>query len=78
MVEKFGNRLIEIYPEVRQVNTSPDYIMSLYTFAIVACCARFTTMTPEEIEESGEPFFPREMFAAMVKVVRQVICTAPI
>jgi hypothetical protein len=74
MVERFGKRLLEIYPEVRQINTSPDYIMSLYTFAMAGCTGQFATMTPEEIGENGEPFFPREMLAAMIKAGREVIC----
>ena len=76
-VERFGKRLIEIYPEVREINTSPDYIMGLYTFAMTSCTAQFAKMTPEEIGMNGEPFFPREMLAAMVKAGREVICPRP-
>ena len=74
MVERFRKRLIEIYPEVRQINTSSDYIMSLYTFAMTSCTGHFTKMTPEEIGKNGEPFFPREMLAAMVTAGREVMC----
>jgi hypothetical protein len=73
-VDKFTKRLLEIYPEVRQINTSPDYIMGLYTFAMGACTRQFASMTPEEIGESGEPFFPKEMGAAIAKAGREVIC----
>lgn len=76
MVEKFGELLIEAYPEVREINTSPDYIMGLYMFAMAGCTVPFAKMTPEEIGLSGEPFFPREMLAAMVKSARAVICPA--
>ncbi len=57
MVEKFGKRLLEIYPEVRQINTSPDYIMGLYTFAMGACTVKFAKMTPEESERAANPSF---------------------
>lgn len=74
MVERFGKRLIEIYPEVQKINTSPDYMMSLYSFSMTGCTGHFATMTPEEIGANGEPFFPKEMLAAMVKAGREVIC----
>jgi hypothetical protein len=77
MVERFGKRLFEIYPEVRKINTSPDYIMSLYTFAMASCTGHFAKMTPEEIGVNGEPFFPREMLAAMVKAGREIMCPEP-
>lgn len=74
MVDRFGERLMAIYPEVRQIDTSPDYIMGLYTYAMAGCTGHFAKMTPEEIGENGEPFFPREMLAAMIKAGREVIC----
>lgn len=77
MVEKFGKRLLEIYPELRQINTGPDYIMGLYVFAMTGCTGQFAKMTPEEIGRNGEPFFPKEMLAAMIKVGREVICPGP-
>lgn len=61
MVDRFGKRLVAICPEVRQIDTSPDYIMGLYTYAMAGCSGHFAKMTPEEIGESGEPFFPTEM-----------------
>ena len=78
MVDRFGRRLLELYPGVRQINTSPDYIMGLYIYAMASCSGHFATMTPEEIGENGEPFFPREMLAAMVKAGREVICPRPL
>lgn len=74
MVDRFGTRLLELYPEVQQINTSADYIMGLYVYAMAACSGHFAEMTPEEIGENGEPFFPKEMLAAMIKVGREVIC----
>lgn len=74
MVERFGERLTTLYPEIRQINTSPDYIMGLYTFAMTSCTGHFTTMTPEEIGKGGEPFFPADMLSAMVTAGREVIC----
>ena len=76
MVEKFGKLLLESYPAVREINTSPDYIMGLYMFAMEGCTAHFAKMTPEEIGLGGEPFFPREMLAAMVRAGRTVMCPA--
>lgn len=74
MVERFGLRLMEIYPEVRRINTSHDYIMGLYIFAMGACTVHFAKMSPEEIGQSGEPFFPRAMGAAIAQAGREVIC----
>lgn len=74
MVDRFGKRLVEIYPKVEQINTSPDYLMGLYTFAMTSCTGQFARMTPEEIGVNGEPFFPRDMLAAMVRAGREVIC----
>ena len=74
MVDKFGTRLLELYPEVQQINTSADYIMGLYVYAMAGCSGHFAKMTPEEIGENGEPFFPKEMLAAMIKAGREVIC----
>ena len=76
MVEKFGKLLLESYPEVREINTSPDYIMGLYIFAMAGCTDPFAKMMPEEIGLGGEPFFPRKMLAAMVRAGRAVMCPA--
>ena len=73
-VESFGKRLFEIYPEVQQIDTSPDYIRGLYTFAMTSCTGHFAKMTPQEIGVNGEPFFPRDMLAAMVTAGREVMC----
>jgi hypothetical protein len=77
MVEKFGKRLLQLYPEVEKINTSPDYIMNLYTFAMTSCTGQFATMTPDEIGKNSEPFFPKEMMAAMVKAGREILCPEP-
>lgn len=77
MVARFEKRLLEFYPEVRKINTSPDYILGLYTFAMAGCRGQFATMTPEEIGVNGEPFFPRAMLAAMVRAGREVMCPLP-
>ena len=77
MVQRFGKRLLEIYPEVRQINTSPDYIMGLYIFAMTGCTGQFAKMTPEEIGKHGEPFFPKEMLTAMIKAGREIFCPGP-
>jgi hypothetical protein len=77
MVDRFGKRLLELYPPVLQINTSPDYIMGLYTFAMAGCSGHFATMTPQQIGEGGEPFFPRDMLAAMITAAREVICPEP-
>ena len=74
MVDRFGRRVIELYPDLRQINTSPDYIKNLYVFAMAGCQGHFAQMTPEEIGRSGEPFFPWEMGAAMAQAAREVIC----
>lgn len=74
MVERFGKRLVELYPQVRQINTSPDYIMGLYSFAMAGCTGHFATMTPQEIGKNGEPFFPADMLAAMITAGREVMC----
>ncbi|MEO6280307.1 hypothetical protein [Roseateles sp.] len=76
MVEKFAKLLIDSYPEVRKINTSPDYLMGLYVFAMAGCTGHFAKMTPEEIGVGGEPFFPREMLAAMIRSGRAVMCPA--
>ena len=78
MVDRFGTRLLELYPGVRQINTSPDYIIGLYIYAMASCSGHFATMTPEEIGENGEPFFPRKMLAAMIIAGREVICSRPL
>jgi hypothetical protein len=74
MVEGFGKRLLKLYPELRNINTDPDYIMGLYTFAMASCTGQFAKMTPEEIGANGEPFFPKEMGAAIAKAGREVLC----
>jgi hypothetical protein len=61
MVDRFARRVIEIYPEVKQINTSADYMKGLYVFAMGGCTGHFRKMTPEEIGKSGEPFFPSEI-----------------
>lgn len=76
MVERFGNRVKELYPEVQQINTSPDYMMGLYTFAMNSCLEHFAMMTPAGIGANGEPFFPKKMRAAMVTAGREIICPA--
>jgi hypothetical protein len=77
MLERFTKRLLELYPQVREINTSPDYIMSLYVFAMSSCTGHFASMTPQEIGVNGEPFFPKEMLAAMVTAGREVMCPQP-
>jgi hypothetical protein len=74
MLERFTKRLLELHPQVREINTSPDYIMNLYIFAMTSCTGQFARMTPEEIGVNSEPFFPKEMMAAMVKAGREVMC----
>ena len=74
LVERFSQRLLALYPEIRTINTSPDYLMGLYTFAMTACNPKFAAVTPEQIGEGSEPFFPRAMAAAMAKAAREVIC----
>ena len=76
-VARFGKRLIELYPEVQQISTSPDYISGLYAFAVTSCTGHFASMTPQEIGVNGEPFFPRDMLAAMVTAGREVMCPGP-
>ena len=74
-VDRFAQRVIEIYPDVKQINTSADYMMKgLYVFAMGGCSGHFRQMTPEEIGKNGEPFFPWEMGAAMATAAREVIC----
>lgn len=74
MVRRFSKRLIELYPEVREINTSPDYLMGLYGFAMPSCTGHFASMTPQAIGEGSEPFFPAKMMAAMVQAGREVMC----
>jgi len=74
MVKRFEKRLIELYPDVQQINTSSDYMMGLYTFAMSSCTGQFASMTPEEIGANGEPFFPKDMLAAMVTAGREEMC----
>ncbi len=75
-VARFSKRLMALYPGVRDINTSPDYIMGLYGFAMAGCTGHFAQMTPEDIGVNGEPFFPKEMLAAMITVGREVNCPA--
>ena len=77
MVARFTKRLIDLYPDVQQINTSPDYMMGLYTFAMSSCTGQFASMTPEEIGANGEPFFPKDMLAAMVTAGREEMCPGP-
>ncbi len=77
MLERFTKSLLALYPQVREINTSPDYIMNLYIFSMTSCTGHFAKMTPEEIGVNGEPFFPKEMLAAMVKAGREVMCPVP-
>lgn len=76
MVEQFSKRVIDLYPGLHQINTSPDYLMNLYVFAMAGCIGRFASLSPEQIGEASEPFFPKEMAAAMARVAREVICPA--
>jgi hypothetical protein len=52
--------------------------MGLYTFAMAACSPKFSALTPEQIGEGSEPFFPRPMAAAMTQAAREVICPTAI
>ena len=54
------------------------YSCTFETFAMSSCTRQFAKMTPEEIGVNREPFFPREMLAAMVRVGREVICPSGI
>jgi hypothetical protein len=77
LVEKFSKRFIALYPEVTTINTSPDYLMGLYTFAITACTPKFAGMSPEQLGVGSEPFFPKAMTVAMVRAAREVVCPPP-
>jgi hypothetical protein len=74
MIEKFGNRLTQLYPDVRQMNLSPEYTKNLYVMAMADCDEPFIRMTPEQIGKNGEPFFPWQMGAAMAQAAREIIC----
>jgi hypothetical protein len=76
-VARFEKRLIALYPEVLEINSSHDYLMGLYIFAMSSCTGHFADMSPEAIGDSGEPFFPRKMMAAMVRAGREVMCPLP-
>ena len=76
-VARFEKRFIALYPEVLEINSSPDYLMGLYVFAMSSCTGHFAAMTPEAIGEGGEPFFPRKMLTAMVRAGREVMCPQP-
>jgi hypothetical protein len=78
MVAAFNRRLLELYPAVARINTDPDYMLGLYSFAMAGCRGQFATMTPEEIGLGGEPFFPKEMLAAMIRAGREVMCPEPV
>lgn len=78
MVATFTSRLLELYPAVARINTDPDYMLGLYNFAMEGCRGQFATMTPEEIGLGGEPFFPKEMLAAMIRAGREVMCPDPV
>ena len=76
-VARFEKRLIALYPEVSEINSTHDYLMGLYLFSMSSCTGHFADMSPESIGESGEPFFPRKMMAAMVRAGREVMCPPP-
>ncbi|MBY0439107.1 MAG: hypothetical protein K2W80_13030 [Burkholderiales bacterium] len=78
MVAAFTSRLLELYPAVARINTDPDYMLGLYSFAMAGCRGQFATMTPEAIGLGGEPFFPKEMLAAMIRAGREVMCPEPV
>ena len=46
----------------------------MYLFAIDACEERSLPMTPEQLGETVEPFFSREMYAAMARAAREIVC----
>ena len=75
ILDKFANRLTQLYPEVQQIN-DPDrrFIEFLFRLALGSCEEPFVHMTPEQIGKNGEPFFPWQMGAAIAQAGREVIC----
>ncbi|OYU46710.1 MAG: hypothetical protein CFE44_00710 [Burkholderiales bacterium PBB4] len=73
-VAGFRKRLLELYPEVADISTSPDYITGLFVFSMASCTGHFADMSPQAIGEGGEPFFPSKMLEAMVRAGREQLC----
>ena len=74
MIEKFGNRFTELYPDARQMNPSHELMKNLYVMAMAGCDEDSRNMTSEEIGKNSEPFFPWKLTAAMVQAAREIIC----
>lgn len=74
MIEKFGSRLTQLYPDVQQTKLSHKGMKNLYVMAMASCDESAQNMTPEEIGRNSEPFFPWQLTAAMVQAAREVIC----
>ena len=75
MIEKFGDRLVKLYPRIQDEGLNNEHLKNLYVQALVGCEEPFSDMTPEEIGKNGEPFYPWELTAAMIQAARDVACT---
>lgn len=76
MIEKFGTRLTELYPDVGRSSPSDEVMKNLYVMAMGTCDEPFTSMTPEQVGRNMEPFFPWQMGASMAQAAREIICPA--
>ena len=73
-IDRFSFRLNELSSEVREMNAGREAVESWYLFAVDACEERSLPMTPEQLGETVEPFFSREMYAAMARAAREIVC----
>jgi hypothetical protein len=73
-IRQFGRRLGELLPSLQPELKKPEALEGIYHFATSACEPHFRAVSPEEMGERGEPFFPREMGAAMAKAAREIVC----
>jgi hypothetical protein len=75
-VERFVNRLADLVPNFwTTFGRDPEVAQGFYRFGIAACVAPWKELTPEEFGRQGEPFFPRDLGAAIARAARETICT---
>lgn len=75
IIEKFGARLVKLYPSIQDGSLNNELFKGLYVQALTGCEEPLSNMTPKEIGENSEPFYPWEMTAAMIQAARDVVCT---
>ena len=73
-IDRFSLRLNQLSSEARELNADREAVEAWYVFAVAACEERSLPMTPEQLGETVEPFFSREMYAAMARAAREIVC----